>query len=83
VARADYNSVIPPSHGPEVSDLFMSLIHTCELNGVNPFARKRAPVRTVDQLPRLEIALRSEAPNLFPYSCQFPHLLLNDRTVIA
>lgn len=24
------------SHGAEVGDLFMSLIHTCELNGVNP-----------------------------------------------
>ena len=25
-------------NGAEVGDLFMSLIHTCELNGVNPFA---------------------------------------------
>ncbi len=24
-------------HGADVGDLFMSLIHTCELNGVNPF----------------------------------------------
>ncbi len=24
-------------HGAHVGDLFMSLIHTCELNGVNPF----------------------------------------------
>ncbi len=24
-------------HGSEVGDLFMSLIHTCELAGVNPF----------------------------------------------
>jgi hypothetical protein len=24
--------------GAHVGDLFMSLIHTCELNGVNPFA---------------------------------------------
>jgi transposase len=24
-------------NGAEVGDLFMSLIHTCELNGVNPF----------------------------------------------
>lgn len=24
-------------HGAEVGDLFMSLIHTCELNGVNSF----------------------------------------------
>ena len=24
-------------HGAEVGDLFMSLIHTCELNGANPF----------------------------------------------
>jgi transposase len=23
-------------HGAQVGDLFMSLIHTCELNGVNP-----------------------------------------------
>jgi hypothetical protein len=23
--------------GAQVGDLFMSLIHTCELNGVNPF----------------------------------------------
>jgi hypothetical protein len=26
------------SHGAHVGDLFMSLIHTCELEGVNPFA---------------------------------------------
>jgi hypothetical protein len=25
------------ANGAEVGDLFMSLIHTCELNGVNPF----------------------------------------------
>jgi|ERR1700736_1380321 transposase len=25
-------------NGAEVGDLFMSLIHTCELNGANPFA---------------------------------------------
>ena len=35
-------------NGAEVGDLFMSLIHTCELNGVNPFEyltelRKHAP----------------------------------------
>jgi len=24
-------------NGAEVGDLFMSLIHSCELNGVNPF----------------------------------------------
>src|SRR4030095_5381856 len=24
-------------HGAEVGDLYMSLIHTCELNGANPF----------------------------------------------
>ena len=24
-------------NGAEVGDLFMSLIHTCELNGANPF----------------------------------------------
>jgi hypothetical protein len=24
-------------HGAEVGDIFMSLIHTCQLNGVNPF----------------------------------------------
>jgi hypothetical protein len=24
-------------NGAEAGDLFMSLIHTCELNGVNPF----------------------------------------------
>lgn len=24
-------------NGSEVGDLFMSLIHTCELNGANPF----------------------------------------------
>ncbi|HEY7615439.1 MAG TPA: hypothetical protein VH744_01435, partial [Terriglobales bacterium] len=24
-------------NGAQVGDLFMSLIHTCELNGVNPF----------------------------------------------
>jgi len=24
-------------HGAEVGDIFMSLIHTCQLNGINPF----------------------------------------------
>jgi hypothetical protein len=24
-------------HGAQVGDLYMSLIHTCELNGANPF----------------------------------------------
>ena len=24
-------------HGSEVGDLFMSLVHTCELNGASPF----------------------------------------------
>jgi len=27
----------PAIYGARVGDLFMSLIHTCELNGVNPF----------------------------------------------
>ena len=32
-------------NGAEVGDLFMSLIHTCELNGVNPldYLRRRSP----------------------------------------
>ena len=40
-------------NGARVGDLFMSLIHTCELNGANPFdylteLQKHASERTAD-----------------------------------
>jgi len=38
-------------HGAHVGDLFMSLIHTCELNDVNPFAYLIALQRHADALP--------------------------------
>jgi hypothetical protein len=37
-------------NGAEVGDLFMSLIHTCELNGVNPFAYLTDLQRHVEEL---------------------------------
>jgi hypothetical protein len=39
-------------HGAEVGDLFMSLIHTCELNGVNSFDYLVALQRNADALAR-------------------------------
>ena len=39
-------------HGAMVGDLFMSLIHTCELNGVNSF---HLPDRTAETLSSCEI----------------------------
>ncbi len=39
-------------HGAEVGDLFMSLIHTCELNGVNSFSYLVALQRNADALAR-------------------------------
>ncbi|MGH9444327.1 MAG: hypothetical protein ACRD3O_01095, partial [Terriglobia bacterium] len=39
VLRHGKNSLFyKTQNGAEVGDLFMSLIHTCELNGVNPFS---------------------------------------------
>jgi len=32
-------------HGARVGDIYMSLIHTCELNGINPFTYLTQPVR--------------------------------------
>lgn len=37
-------------HGAAVDDLFMSLIHTCELNGVNPFEYLVALLRHAGEL---------------------------------
>jgi transposase len=37
-------------NGAEVGDLFMSLIHTCELNGVNAFAYLTELLRHADEL---------------------------------
>jgi transposase len=37
-------------HGAEVGDLFMTLIHTCELNGVNPFDYLLALLKHEDDL---------------------------------
>ena len=39
-------------HGAEVGDLFMTLIHTCELNGVNSFAYLVSLQRNADSLAR-------------------------------
>jgi hypothetical protein len=37
-ARCEFLELLPSSvNGARVGDLFMSLIHTCELNSVNPF----------------------------------------------
>jgi hypothetical protein len=37
-------------NGAEVGDLFMSLIHTCELNGVNAFDYVTELLRHADEL---------------------------------
>jgi transposase len=37
-------------HGAAVGDLFMSLIHTCELNGINPFEYLTALLRHAGEL---------------------------------
>jgi transposase len=37
-------------HGAAVGDLFMSLIHTCELNGINPFEYLTALLRHAKEL---------------------------------
>jgi hypothetical protein len=37
-------------HGAKVGDLFMSLIHTCELNGINPFEYLTELLRHTDEL---------------------------------
>jgi transposase len=37
-------------HGAAVGDLFMSLIHTCELNGINPFEYLAALLRHTGEL---------------------------------
>ena len=39
-------------HGAHVGDLFMSLIHTCELNGVNPFDYLTELQRHAEELKR-------------------------------
>jgi transposase len=38
--------------GAEMADLFMSLIHTCELNGVNPFDHLTELQRHAEELKR-------------------------------
>ena len=38
--------------GAEVGDLFMSLIHTCELNGANPFDYLTELQRHAEELKR-------------------------------
>ena len=37
-------------NGAAVGDLFMSLIHTCELNGVNPFEYLTALLRHPEEI---------------------------------
>jgi hypothetical protein len=62
-------------NGAEVGDLFMSLIHTCELNGANPFdylielqkhaeelAKHPAAWMPWNYLPTLEPAGESKEP---------------------
>ena len=39
-------------NGAEVGDLFMSLIHTCELNGVNPFRYLTELLRRAEEVTR-------------------------------
>ena len=36
-APVPFNSTYKTQHGAHVGDVFMSLIHTCELCGANPF----------------------------------------------
>jgi len=37
-------------HGARVGDMYMSLIHTCELNGANPFEYLTAIIEHADDL---------------------------------
>jgi hypothetical protein len=37
-------------HGARVGDIYMSLIHTCELNGINPFTYLTRLVREGERL---------------------------------
>jgi hypothetical protein len=37
-------------HGARVGDLFMSLIHTCDLNGINPFEYLNELLKHADEL---------------------------------
>ena len=39
-------------HGAQVGDLYMSLIHTCELNGANPFDYLTELQRHAEELKR-------------------------------
>ena len=48
-------------NGARVGDLFMSLIHTCELNGVNPFDY-------ITQLQKHASELSSESDSWMPWS---------------
>ncbi len=51
-------------NGAQIGDLFMSLIHTCELNGVNPFGN----LNHLQSLPTEE--LQNNAGNLLPWNYQ-------------
>jgi len=44
------------ANGAQVGDLFMSLIHTCELNGINPFDYLTELQRHVEDLKRCPLA---------------------------
>jgi hypothetical protein len=46
------NSVLKTLNGAALGDLFMSLIHTCELNGANPFAYLTELQRYAEELKR-------------------------------
>ena len=49
-------------NGAEVGDLFMSLIHTCELNGVNSFDY-------LNELLRHAEALKQNPSDWMPWNC--------------
>ncbi len=51
-------------NGAQIGDLFMALIHTCELNGVNPFEY----LNHLQSLPTEE--LQNNAGNLLPWNYQ-------------
>jgi len=48
-------------HGAQTGDLFMSLIHTCELNGINPFDY-------LTELLRHSAELSTQPPRWMPWN---------------
>lgn len=67
----------PACNGAAVGDLFMSVIHTCELNDVNPFEYLTALLRHPGELKQKPYLWKSwnyretlaRAPNVGRHSC--------------